>query len=50
MKTGFVIDVMANISKMKTPNVRTFGELCDNNYVECDTVHNKGRIKNIFSI
>ena len=30
MKTGCIVDVMANVRKMKTSNVRTFGEFCSN--------------------
>ena len=37
MKTGYIVDVMANIRKMKTSNVRTFGEFCSNtlNATQC---------------
>lgn len=39
MKTRFIIDVMANVRKMKTSNIRTLGEFCDNtlNATQCIT-------------
>lgn len=30
MKTGYIVDVMSNVRKMKTSNVRTFGDFCNN--------------------
>ena len=39
MKTGFIVDVMVSDCKIKTSNIKTFGEFCDNtlNATQCTT-------------